>query len=218
MKCIDKKGPIWYYLLKGDIEINQLKWQKSSDIHRVIYFQWFLRSFYAKASTKRDVAVVKMDFFHNEMNLSLIKVLYLLGQRYVGSVVNWTDIWGQIKNYVSFIKPFVQNPTGVVFTVHHDTIMGIGKVRMRASTVYPNSVQWRRKLENFEGDGDEKKGLIKGGYPSKSHRFWHILFTAYGKFCYFSWFFFPLLYFFSVSYFIPPRNFRGGGTLHHWKF
>ncbi len=44
----------------------------------------------------------KMNFFNNEMSLSLIKVLinslhvfycvlYLIAQRYVGSVVNWTD-------------------------------------------------------------------------------------------------------------------------------
>ncbi len=32
------------------------------------------------------------------------------------------------------------------------------------------AIQWRRKLEIFEGDGDEKIG-VKGGYPLENSSF-----------------------------------------------
>ncbi len=33
--------------------------------------------------------------------------------------------------------------------------------------LFGDVIQWRRKLENFEGDGDEKIG-VKGGLPQSS--------------------------------------------------
>ncbi len=109
MKRIDQQRANLILLAEGWYW-NPSKWQKSSDINRVIFLLWFLRSFNAKVYTKRDLwSCCKMYFFHNEINLSLIKVLLLtcfwcfffvfvfycvlklLVQRYVGSVVSWTD-------------------------------------------------------------------------------------------------------------------------------
>ena len=62
--------------------------------------------------------------------------------------------------------------------------------------------QWRRKLKNFERDG-EHKFVVKGGTPSKTHRFWPICLLPMEDFASF-------LIFLSFSlFFLPPRNFRG---------
>ena len=52
--------------------------------------------------------------------------------------------------------------------------------------------QWRRKLENFEGDGDEKIG-VKGVTPSKIHRFWPICLLPLDNFA--TFLDFPFLFF-----------------------
>ncbi len=60
--------------------------------------------------------------------------------------------------------------------------------------------QWRWKLENPEGEGDEKFG-VKGGYPLENSSVLAHLFTASGQFCYFSWFFlFFCLFFFFLEF------------------
>ena len=66
--------------------------------------------------------------------------------------------------------------------------------------------QRRRKLENFEGDGD-KKFRVKGGYPLETS-------SVFGPFVYWLW---TMLLFFliflSFSWFLSliflPQNFRG---------
>ena len=67
----------------------------------------------------------------------------------------------------------------------------------------------RRKLENFEGNGDEKFG-VKGGYPLEKSSVLAHFFTAYGKFYYFSWFFFPFLDFSLLFFFL--LGILGGGS------
>ncbi len=75
------------------------------------------------------------------------------------------------------------------------------------TTVSITDLQWRQKLENFEGDGDEKFGVNGGITPSKTDQFLAHLFTAFGQFCYFSIFVFPFLYF--PSYFSSSSKFQG---------
>ena len=70
------------------------------------------------------------------------------------------------------------------------------------------SFEWRRKLENFEGDGNEKLG-VKVGYHLENSVLAHF-FTAYREFCYFSLFFFPFLYF-SLHFFFLLGILGGGG-------
>ena len=67
------------------------------------------------------------------------------------------------------------------------------------------TMQWRRKLENFEGDWDEKFGVLP---PRKLIGFLPIcLLPMYNL--HFSWFFFSIFIFSPV--FLPSRNFTGGG-------
>ena len=65
---------------------------------------------------------------------------------------------------------------------------------------WQHSMQWRRKLENFEGDVDEKFGVSLGGYSqSKTHRFWPICLDNFATFNEFYFLFFSVLYCFSSS-------------------
>ncbi len=68
-------------------------------------------------------------------------------------------------------------------------------------------MQWRRKLEKFEGDGTKNLGLREALPP------WRLI--SFGRFVYCLWttllFFLSLSLFFSPI-FLPPRNCRGKGT------
>ena len=75
--------------------------------------------------------------------------------------------------------------------------------------------QWRRKLKNFEGDGDENFGVKGGGLPLKTSSVMAHLFTAYGELCYFSLFFFP--FFIFLPNFLPPWNFRGTSPTKNFR-
>ncbi len=67
--------------------------------------------------------------------------------------------------------------------------------------------QWRRKLENFEGDGDKNIG-VKGGYSHENSSVLAPYLLPMGNFYIFLDFSFP--FFIFPSYFLPPRNFRRG--------
>ncbi len=62
-----------------------------------------------------------------------------------------------------------------------------------------------RKLKIFEGDRDETF-WVKGAYHLEKSSVLAHLFTGYGQFWYFSWFFSPFLF---LSFFRPPQNFTG---------
>ena len=69
--------------------------------------------------------------------------------------------------------------------------------------------EWQWKLENFEGDRDHKFG-VKGGYSLKNSSVLVHLFSACGKFCYFSWFFFHFLDFSPLFSFLFGILGQGG--------
>ncbi len=62
---------------------------------------------------------------------------------------------------------------------------------------------WRRKLKNFEGDGDEKFGVT----PSETHLFWPICLLTLDNFA--TFLYFSILFFFLFGIL--------GGTFPSWK-
>ncbi len=87
------------------------------------------------------------------------------------------------------------------------------RLRSRRQQDFSN-FQWRRKLEKFEGDGDEKF-WVKGIPPKKRigfglfvHCLWEIL-LLFLIFLSFSWFFSPIV--------LPLRNFRGSPLTENFR-
>ena len=86
--------------------------------------------------------------------------------------------------------------------------------------------QWRRKLEIFEGDGDEQFG-DKEGFHSKTHRFGFICFLPMENLAtvldfFFHFLDFSLLFFFIVGFYLegtsPSLKILGGDTLFRRLF
>ena len=65
--------------------------------------------------------------------------------------------------------------------------------------------QWRRKLENFEGNGDGKKMGFRGT-PSETHQFWPVCLLSLDNFAIL---FLTFLVFIFLYNFLPAQNFRG---------